>query len=66
MFTSKTNLKILNLKINYTKNIKVNTTSRRGIKGFLLVLFFFYFPTKVAKGQVHTYSSQGKSPAPAS
>ena len=35
----------------------VNTTSRQGIKhwnswGFLLVLFFFYFPMKVAKGWV--------------
>ena len=27
-----------------------------------LVLFFFYFPTKVGEGQVH--NRQGKSPSP--
>ena len=44
----------------------VNTTSRPGIKqlGFLLVLFFFYFPMKVAGDNV--LSSRGISPAPAS
>ena len=43
---------------------RVNTTSRRGIKRlgiFLAVLFFFYFPIKVAGG--HSLSSRGKSPA---
>ena len=45
---------------------RVNTTSRRGIKqlGFLLVLFFFCFPIKVAGG--HTHSSRVKSLAPGS
>ena len=45
---------------------QVNTTSRRGIKqqGISLVLFFFYFPIKVAGD--HTHSSLGKSPAPGS
>ena len=33
-------------------------------QGFLLVLFFFYFPVKVARSHVH--SSRGKFPAPAS
>ena len=33
-------------------------------EGFLLVLFFFYFPLKVAGGQIH--SSWRKSPAPTS
>ena len=32
--------------------------------GFLLVLFFFYFPMKVARGHIHT--SWGKSLAPTS
>ena len=31
-------------------------------QGFCLVLFFFYFPTKV--GGRHVYSSKGTSPAP--
>ena len=33
----------------------VNTTNRQGIKHlvFLLVLYFFYFPLKVARDQVH-------------
>ena len=47
---------------------QVNTTSRLGREsngwGFLLVLFFFYFPMKVAGG--HVQSSQGKSLAPRS
>ena len=40
---------------------RVNTTSRRGIKqvGIFLVIFFFYFPMKVARGQNH--SRRGKS-----
>ena len=43
---------------------QVNTTSRREIKqGFLLVLFFFHFHTKVAEGRI--LSNRGKSPAPA-
>ena len=33
-------------------------------KGYLLVLFFFYFQIKVAVG--HTHSSWRKSPAPGS
>ena len=33
-------------------------------EGFLLGLFFLYFPLKVAGGHIH--SSGGKSPAPAS
>ena len=43
---------------------RVNTTSRgeSNTEGFLLVLFFFYFPIKVARG--HTHSSQGKSRPP--
>ena len=41
----------------------VDTTSRRGINelGISFLLFFFYFPVKVARG--HVYSSQGKSPS---
>ena len=43
----------------------LNTTSRCGIKklGVSLVLFFFYFPLKVARG--HILSRRGKSLAPA-
>ena len=45
---------------------QVNTTSRQGIKqlGFVLVLFFFYFPMKATRDHIH--SSRGKSLAPAS
>ena len=45
---------------------RVNTTSRweSNREGFLLILFFFYFPIKVARG--HSLSSRGKSPAPGS
>ena len=49
-----------------TKNLsyRVSTTSRLGIKqlGVSLVVFFFYFPMKVARGHVH--GSRGKSLAP--
>ena len=42
---------------------QVNTTSRQGIKqGFLLVLFFFHFHTKVAGGRV--LSNGGEIPGP--
>ena len=45
---------------------RVNTTSRweSNREGFLLILFFFYFPIKVARG--HSLSSGGKSPVPGS
>ena len=45
---------------------QVYTTSRRGIKqlGISVVLFFFYFPMKVARDHIH--SSRGKSPSPGS
>ena len=60
----------LTLSVYYTRVVtnissyRVNTTSRRGIKrlGIFLVLFFFYFPIKVAGG--HSLSSRGKIPGP--
>ena len=53
--------KALENKITKISGCRVNTTSRRRIKqlGIFLVLFFFYFPMKVARG--HNHSSRGKS-----
>ena len=45
----------------------VNTTREQGIscmQGFSLVIFFSFFPMKVAWG--HIYSSRGNTPAPTS
>ena len=70
-------LSICRLHVLYLKDVtKVSscwaiTTSRQGKKhlqwkGFLLFLFFFYFPMKGARGLIHTCSSWGKSLAPTS
>ena len=49
-------------------NCRVNTTSRQGIKqqgiSFLLVLCFFYFPMKVAVGDIHITARGNPRPVP--